>query len=141
MNAHKRIPCNILEIVSKGELVMKFEEAIEIFEENFLVMNKEFLEKVEKMSLSEFWRSYNRNVKLNEMMPLAYVRKGGRISFNEAANKFELIEEIREVLTTVWKNDHEEMVVCVTRSAKELAEISPKLKLLGYDGSSVKDMR
>ena len=120
---------------------MKLEEAIEIFEENFLVMNKEFLEKVEKMSLSEYWRSYNGNVKLDEMIPLVYVRKGGRISFNKAVKKIELIEEIREVFTTVWKNDHEEMIVCVTRSAKELAEISPKLKLLGYEGSSVKDMR
>lgn len=120
---------------------MNLEEALEIFEENFLVMDKEFLEKVEKMSLSEYWKSYNRNVKLDEMMPLAYVRKGGRISFNKAAKKIELIEEIKEVLITVWKDDHEKKIVCVTRSAKELAEISPKLKLLGYEGSSVKDMR
>ena len=72
---------------------------------------------------------------------MAYVRKGGRISFNEAAKSFELIEEIREVLTMIWKDDHEERIVCLTSNLIELAKIAPKLKIVGLEGSMVKDKR
>ncbi len=113
---------------------MKLEEAIEICEKNFLIPKVD-------MSFSEFWKYQKRTAKTDETMPLAYVRKDGRISFYEAAKKFEFIEEIREVLTTVWKDDHEERIFCLTSSIKELAEIAPKLKTASFEISIVKDMR
>ena len=113
---------------------MKLEEAIEICEKNFLVPQME-------MPLSEFWKYQNRTAKIDATMPLAYVRKDGQISFNEVAKKFELIEEIREVLTTVWKDDHEERIFCLTSSLKELAKIAPKLEMVDVGVSRVKDMR
>ena len=113
---------------------MKLEEAIEICEKNFLVPQTD-------MPLSEFWKYQNRTAQIDATMPLAYVRKNGRISFNEVAKKFEFIEEIREVLTTVWKDDHEEGIFCLTSSIKELAEIAPKLKMVGLGASIVKDMK
>lgn len=113
---------------------MKLEEAIEICENNFMVPKTE-------MSLSELWKYQNRTTQIDATMPLAYVRKDGRISFNEVAKKFEFIEEIREVLTMVWKDDHEERIFCLTSSLKELAEIAPKLKVVGLGASRVKDMR
>ena len=113
---------------------MKLEDAIEICEKNFLIATTD-------MPLSEFWKYQKRTAKSDETMPLAYVRKDGRISFNEVAKKFEFIEEIREVLTIVWKDDHEERIFCLTRSIKELAEIAPKLKTASFEISIVKDMR
>ncbi len=113
---------------------MKLEDAIEICEKNFLTPKTD-------MPLSEFWNYQKRTAKIDETMPLAYVRKDGRISFNEVAKKFEFIEEIRDVLTTVWKDDHEERILCLTSSIKELAEIAPKLKTVGLGISIVKDMR
>ena len=114
---------------------MRLEEAIEIFNENFLVL------KLGKMSHSELWKRYNRSIKKGEMMPLAYVRKDGRISFNEAAKKFESIEEIREVLTKVWKYDYGEMIILLTRSGRELAEISPKLRIVDWGVSLIKERK
>jgi len=93
------------------------------------------------MSFSEFWKYQKRTAKIDETMPLAYVRKNGRISFNEVAKNFEFIEEIKEVLTTVWKDDHEERILCLTSSIKELAKIAPKLKTAGFEISIIKDMR
>jgi len=113
---------------------MKLEDAIEICEKNFLIPTTD-------MSFSEFWKYQKRTAKIDETMPLAYVRKDGRISFNEVAKNFEFIEEIREVLTTVWKDDHEERILCLTSSIKELAKIAPKLKTAGFEISIIKDMR
>ena len=113
---------------------MKLEDAIELCEKNFLIPKTD-------MSLSEFWKYQNRTAQIDATMPLAYVRKDGRISFNEVAKNFEFIEEIKEILTTVWKDDHEERIFGLTSSIKELAEIAPKLKTVGLGISVVKDMR
>ena len=126
---------------AQGERKMKLEEAKEIFEENFLALTSINGRDLKKMSMSQVWKSLRFSFKQDSSPPMAFVRTGGRINFNEPAKKFELIEDFWEVLTTVWKDDHEERIVCLTSNLIELAEIAPKLKLIGQEGSMVKDKR
>jgi len=119
---------------------LKLDEAIEIFNNNFLTLESITNEETgKKLTLSEWW-----GMGVPERSgspPLAYVRKGGRISFNEVAKRVEFIDEVKEILTLIWQHDHKPRILMLTSSLKELAEIAPSLKVVSMGGYGVKEVK
>lgn len=64
-------------------------------------------------------------------LPLAYIDKHRHIIFNESAKKFERIEEIEKSVKQLGARAGKPIVVLLTSSLKELAEIAPDTRV-GY---------
>ena len=100
--------------------------------ENLLLLDPDVLrEEVESKggtwNVDECCKSFvdNPNVKL----PLAYVDKHGKVFFNEIAKRWESPEKIERSLLEIWTRDtpRKPVIVLLTHSLKELAEIAPDL--------------
>ena len=111
--------------------------------DNWLVLDLDaFKREVENSggtwNLDGYCKGFIDNSKIK--LPLVYVDKQGKIFFNEAAKKWERPDEIELRLIEIWIRDMDRkpFVILLSRSLKELAEITPDTLVSSIEGEGLK---